>query len=49
MFPLDPLNTAVPLIAKYRPIRGLYHIYAKSLKEKALSTHRMIYVDAMDL
>jgi ribosomal protein S18 acetylase RimI-like enzyme len=49
VFPLDPLNPAIPLIAKYRPIRGLYHIYAKSLKEKALSTQRMICVDAMDL
>jgi ribosomal protein S18 acetylase RimI-like enzyme len=49
VFPLDPLNPAIPLIAKYRPIRTLYHIYAKILKEKALSTQRMIYVDAMDL
>jgi ribosomal protein S18 acetylase RimI-like enzyme len=49
LFPLDPLNPAIPLIAKYRPIRGSYHIYAKSLKEKALRTQRMVYVDAMDL
>jgi ribosomal protein S18 acetylase RimI-like enzyme len=48
VFPLDPLNPAIPLIAKYRPIRISYHIYAKSLKEKALSTQRMIFVDAMD-
>lgn len=49
MFPLDPLNPAIPLIAKYRPIRTSYHIYAKSLKKKALRTQRMIYVDAVDL
>jgi ribosomal protein S18 acetylase RimI-like enzyme len=49
VFPLDPLDPAIPLIAKYRPTRILYHIYAKSLKEKILSTQRMIYVDAMDL
>jgi len=49
MFPLDPLNPAIPLIAKYRPIRGSYCIYARSLKEKALSTQRMVYVDAKDL
>jgi len=48
-FPLDSLSPAIPLIAKYRPIRTLSHIYAKSLKEKALSTQRMVYVDAMDL
>jgi N-acetylglutamate synthase-like GNAT family acetyltransferase len=49
VFPLDPLNTAIPLITKYRPIRISYHIYAKNLKGKALSTQRMIYVDATDL
>ena len=49
VFPLDPSNPAISLIAKYRPIRTSYHIYAKSLKEKALSTQRMIYVDALDL
>jgi ribosomal protein S18 acetylase RimI-like enzyme len=49
VFPLDPLNPAIPLIAKYRPVRISYNIYAKSLREKALSTQRMIFVDAMDL
>jgi ribosomal protein S18 acetylase RimI-like enzyme len=49
VFPLDPLNPAIPLIAKYRPIRTSYHIYAKSLKDKALNIQRMVYVDAMDL
>jgi len=49
LFPLDPSSPAIPLIVKYRPIRTSYHIYAKSLKGKALSTRRMIYVDAMDL
>jgi hypothetical protein len=49
LFPLDPLNPAIPLIAKYRPIRTSYHVYAKSLRDKALSTRRMVYVDAMDL
>ncbi|MGD0495924.1 MAG: GNAT family N-acetyltransferase [Candidatus Bathyarchaeia archaeon] len=49
VFPLDPLNPAIPLIARYRPVRTTYHIYAKSLKDKALSTQRMVYVDAMDL
>jgi ribosomal protein S18 acetylase RimI-like enzyme len=49
LFPLDPLNPAIPLIAKYRPVTISYHIYAKSLKEKALSTQRMVYVDAKDL
>jgi GNAT superfamily N-acetyltransferase len=49
VFSLDPLNPTIPMIAKYRPIRISYHIYAKSLKEKALSTQRMTYVDASDL
>ncbi|HVP92112.1 MAG TPA: GNAT family N-acetyltransferase [Acidobacteriota bacterium] len=49
VFPLDPLNPAIPLIEKYRPVRISYHIYAKSLREKTLSTQRMIFVDAMDL
>jgi ribosomal protein S18 acetylase RimI-like enzyme len=49
VFPLDPLDPAISLISKYRPIRIAYHIYAKNLKEKPLSTQRMIYVDAMNL
>jgi hypothetical protein len=49
VFPLDSSSPAIPLIAKYRPIRGSYHIYAKSLKERALRAHKMIYVDAIDL
>jgi ribosomal protein S18 acetylase RimI-like enzyme len=49
LFPLDPLNPAIPLIAKHRLVRTSYHIYARSLKEKALNTQRMIYVDTMDL
>jgi GNAT superfamily N-acetyltransferase len=48
-FPLDPSNPAIPMIAKYRPIRVSHHIYAKNLKEEVLSTQRMIYSDAMDL
>jgi len=48
-FPLDPLDPAIPLIEKYRPVKTSYNIYAKSLKAKTLNTQRMVYVDAMDL
>jgi hypothetical protein len=49
VFPLDPSDPVVGLIARYKPIRITYHIYAKSLKEQTLKIKRMIYVDTVDL
>lgn len=49
VFPLDPSDPTTNLIAKYKPIRITYHIYAKSLKKETLKIQRMIYVDTADL
>lgn len=48
-FALDPADPIIPLLAKYKPVRVTYHVYAKSLEQKALSSPTMMYIDAADL
>jgi len=48
-FVLDPNDPAVPLVAKYKPIRVTNHVYAKSLTDKLSISSTMMYVDPADL
>lgn len=48
-FALDSNDPAIPLLAKYKPIKVTYHVYAKSLRDEALSKPTSIYVDPADL
>jgi hypothetical protein len=47
--PLDPADPIIRAIAKYRPIRVAFHVYAKSLKKKAFCNPKMMFVDPIDL
>ncbi len=48
-FILDSDDPAVALLARYKPIKVTYHIYAKSLTNEPLSHSRAAYVDPADL
>jgi len=48
-FILDPADPAIHLLTEYKPIKVKYHVYAKSLNEKDLTSSNMVYIDPADL
>lgn len=48
-FDLDPADSAIFLLAKYKPIKTTFHIYARSLEGKDLSIPTKMYIDPADL